>query len=394
MKLQQMMLRGYNIITTNEASDTDNNTDNNDENENENDKINSETMMIDTAGIVSNNTNNNLNNRIGTTTTAFCYDESHNNALYNMPLLLSPKEERRSAISVTTTAKGSGGRTPCCHYSPDADLASSYNSRNGPPHRISFTTSDDENNSCGELSSRKVRFNLEPTTAPPMQQQLLTSPLTKDRREELWYQKDELAAIKQEVKETLSAQREQQKRQQRDENAAAAMGGNNNKGDRETETAVVFPDNNDDDAIGLERFSPQRAHWKRSAIRYVLTAQNYLRKSDGVGVVGVGGGDYRNATNEIKEDYVRRISLRCTGWARQTAREQAFRDYCAAYDLDPARVSSSLRRRRRKRDSINGGGSRSRSSKRRHEAIAAAADPIDVLEPAENKRARMQTNGF
>merc|ERR1712224_438530 len=115
-----------------------------------------------------------------------------------------------------------------------------------------------------------------------------------------------------------------------------------------------------------------------------------LRKSDGVVVVGVGvGGDYRNATNEIKEDYVRRISLRCTGWARQTAREQAFRDYCAAYDLDPARVSSSLRRRR-KRDSINGG--RSRSSKRRHEAIAAAADPIGVLEPAENKRARMQTN--
>merc|ERR1711862_281194 len=128
-----------------------------------------------------------------------------------------------------------------------------------------------------------------------------------------------------------------------------------NKGDRKIAFVLV-----DDDAVGLERFSPQRAVWKRSAIRYVLAAQNHLRKTDGGDDTAAAAHYYTNATNnnnDAKEEYVRRVSLRCTRWARQTAREQGFHDYCAAYDLDP----SSFRRKRG-----SGGDGSSGSSKNRN----------------------------
>jgi hypothetical protein len=67
----------------------------------------------------------------------------------------------------------------------------------------------------------------------------------------------------------------------------------------------------EEDLVGLERFNVQRALWKRSAIQYVLMAQKQ-RKGD--------------------EDFLQGVSLRCSGWAREMAMKQGFRDYCAVHD--------------------------------------------------------------
>lgn len=69
-------------------------------------------------------------------------------------------------------------------------------------------------------------------------------------------------------------------------------------------------DANADELVGLERFTAQRATWKRSAIHYVLAAQ---RQNKG-------------------EEFIRRVSQRCSGWARETAFHQGFKDYCAVND--------------------------------------------------------------
>ena len=66
-----------------------------------------------------------------------------------------------------------------------------------------------------------------------------------------------------------------------------------------------------DDLSGLEKFNTQRAVWKRSAIHYTLVAQKHH--------VG-------------DETFLRRVSQRCTGWARETALKQGFKDYCAVHD--------------------------------------------------------------
>merc|ERR1719498_2064323 len=42
-----------------------------------------------------------------------------------------------------------------------------------------------------------------------------------------------------------------------------------------------------------------------------------------------------------KEDYIQRISLRCTEWARDAAEKQGFHDYCAVHDPLAALFSDS-----------------------------------------------------
>jgi hypothetical protein len=65
-----------------------------------------------------------------------------------------------------------------------------------------------------------------------------------------------------------------------------------------------------DDFLGLERFNCQRAVWKRSAIYYVLLAQRQRHE----------------------EYFIRRVSQRCSAWAREAAVDQGFKDYCAVND--------------------------------------------------------------
>lgn len=80
--------------------------------------------------------------------------------------------------------------------------------------------------------------------------------------------------------------------------------------------------------IGLERFTRQRAAWKKSAIRYVLMAQNFARSKD--------------ETPERMEDTIHKVSLRCTEWARNRAEKQGFEDYCAVHDPLASLFSDSL----------------------------------------------------
>ncbi|KAG7337298.1 hypothetical protein IV203_030156 [Nitzschia inconspicua] len=92
----------------------------------------------------------------------------------------------------------------------------------------------------------------------------------------LWYQKPEINAMKQDAKRVVL--------------------------NRQNATS--------EELIGLERFDSQRALWKRSAIHYVLMAQKQRQG----------------------EDFIRRVAKRCSGWARETAIQQGFKDYCAVHD--------------------------------------------------------------
>jgi hypothetical protein len=100
--------------------------------------------------------------------------------------------------------------------------------------------------------------------------------LTSELCHDLWYQTSEINAMKQDAKSVLL----------------------NREG--------ADPD----DLSGLERFNSHRAVWKRSAIYYVLAAQKQRQG----------------------EDFIRRVSRRCSAWARETAVQQGFKDYCAVND--------------------------------------------------------------
>merc|ERR1711959_218105 len=114
-------------------------------------------------------------------------------------------------------------------------------------------------------------------------------------------------------------------------------------GDRRKSNHNIFDNDSDTALVGLQRFNPQRATWKRSAIHYVLAAQSHLCRKYNSTLVN-------SPQPQEAESYVRSVSLRCTGWARETAREQGYRDYCVAYDLDPSKLRRSTKNHKRKRN--------------------------------------------
>lgn len=137
--------------------------------------------------------------------------------------------------------------------------------------------------------------------------------LTQEHCEELWHQKDELAAIKQEAKHIIA-------------NRKAILEGSSDDDDSYS---------NDDDRenlVGLERFSRQRAVWKRSAIHYVLMAQRQVHRQQRQRQSQQSNNNNLNINNESNEEYIRNVSTRCSGWAKETAVEQGFHDYCAVHD--------------------------------------------------------------
>lgn len=129
-------------------------------------------------------------------------------------------------------------------------------------------------------SEKRVHFSIDDDGDKDSQDKIgtpsLWTTLTRDIVEELWYQPDEIASMKAEAKYYIL----------------------NRKG--------ATPDQ----LCGLDRFTSQRALWKRSSIQYVLTIQ---KKNKG-------------------EEFIRRASLRCSDWFREKACEQGFKDYCAVHD--------------------------------------------------------------
>lgn len=170
----------------------------------------------------------------------------------------------------------------------------------GQPRRVSFTQQD-----ANEKVKKSVRFSSQLIVDKESDNQdeparnSWNGKLTQEHREELWYQKRELVAIKQEAK-VLIANRSKIKK-------------NPNASSEER-----------DNLVGLERFNRQRAGWKKNTIRFVLIAQNQMRELHAQSI----DTDY----GIKKEDYIREISLRCSEWARLAAEKQGFRDYCAVHD--------------------------------------------------------------
>lgn len=175
------------------------------------------------------------------------------------------------------------------------------------PRRISFTEEDQDQ--CEDFHDsllsllqmenskpmKTVRFAPQHTTVES------TEILTEEHCNELWYQKAELAAIKHAAK-VLIANRKQIEEK---------------------------PDASSDELdglIGLERFSRKRAVWKKNTIRCVLMAQRQVDE-----LLRTSSYDFSNH-GMSKDDYIQAISLRCTGWARDAAEKQGFRDYCAVHD--------------------------------------------------------------
>lgn len=179
-----------------------------------------------------------------------------------------------------------------------------------PPRKISFSRLDqlDINplpmlESKSRIPKKTVRFAPQLTTTVKNSPNLWYGCLAEEHCNELWYQKSELAEIKQAAKFAIANR--------------AKVQGNPDASSEEL-----------DELIGLERFSKQRAVWKKSAIRCVMMAQRQINSLNGTNTIG-------------KEDYIERISTRCTAWARDAAEKQGFRDYCAVHDPLAALFSDS-----------------------------------------------------
>lgn len=178
-----------------------------------------------------------------------------------------------------------------------------------PPRRISFNRLDQEAKDINlfpmlQTNNKKtVRFAPQLSTATPDSTKLWNGSLTEEHCNELWYQKSELAAIKHAAKVAIA---------------------NRAKVERNPYSSFEQLD----ELLGLERFSKQRAVWKKSAIKCVMMAQCQINGMNG--------------NNSIsKEDYIERISSRCTAWARDAAEKQGFHDYCAVHDPLAALFSDS-----------------------------------------------------
>lgn len=149
---------------------------------------------------------------------------------------------------------------------------------------------------------RRVRFDethCRTTTAPTGATPLLDKTLTENDCTALWYTPDEIATMRAAAKECIKHHHNHR---------------------RKSSLSLDDPDQ----LAGLERFSSQRAAWKRSAIHYTLLAQKQQRQLHDLRQDPYKGGKAAG--------FIRKVSLRCTGWAREQAIRQGFKDYCAVHD--------------------------------------------------------------
>jgi len=142
-------------------------------------------------------------------------------------------------------------------------------------------------------------------------QPALFDELTEENCKELWYQKNELSAMKKEVRSLLtkighSPTPFPQQQYQLDTLSV------------DQDLFLQKLETEDQTLAGLGRFGFQRAQYKRSAIYYVLAAQ-------------------REYFGKHKIEYLQAVSLRCTGWARRVAAEEGFSVFCEVYG-DPIEI--------------------------------------------------------
>lgn len=184
------------------------------------------------------------------------------------------------------------------------------------PRRVSFTQhGEDENDyerqlltfldSENRTTKKAVRFSQQLTIHTTVNNKERSVPkpwngtLTEEHCKELWYQKEELFAIK---------------------HAAKVLIARRNK----TQSNSEFTPEEQQELVGLERFSKQRAVWKKHTIRGILLAQQEMSQLQLRSIY--------NGLGISKDEYIQKISVRRTEWAREAAKLQGFRDYCAVHD--------------------------------------------------------------
>lgn len=145
--------------------------------------------------------------------------------------------------------------------------------------------------------------------------------LTDEMCRELWYQQHEVDQMKADVRSAIL-------RKMKDRSRSSSSSNNADEDKNE----------NKDELVGLHRYSPQRSQWKRSAIYYTLLAQKrqkYLQKlssSPSSTTKDNNDNESRDEQQQRAEDFVRKVSMRCSAWAREMAVKQGFKDYCAVHD--------------------------------------------------------------
>lgn len=271
----------------------------------------------------------------------------------------SAEEEEKE--NTTTAATTSTTETFCRNESPS-------------PSTVVFPTNDHHDRiqprppaSFLAPQQKAVRFRTTPQKEEKKERNSAVV-LNEEARRELWYQKEELASMKQEVKRILAENEQRQllkrntsnNRKKRKRNDDENENGNNDEmtgkgeeeekkendqfNDRDNDNEKNEENNGDntehcggvlDDMDGLERYGDRRRSvWRKSAILYVLKAQKRARATIGYCDEEKNGG--RFVMNEEGERYVRGISLRCTGWARQKAKERGTKDALEVAEADAA----------------------------------------------------------
>mmetsp|Transcript_5513 Transcript_5513/g.13266 ORF Transcript_5513/g.13266 Transcript_5513/m.13266 type:complete len:414 (-) Transcript_5513:184-1425(-) len=165
--------------------------------------------------------------------------------------------------------------------------------------------------------------------------------LTDEMCRELWYQQDEIDEMKVDVKQCVLQKIASQRRRHSRTNS------NSNSNSTLFEEEACSQEKEDKDRLlGLHRFSPQRSQWKRSAIYYTLLAQKQQKhlqryssspSSQSKSKPSCSSSSLPSSSSEPYkqrqvEHFIRKVSLRCTAWAREMAVKQGFKDYCAVHD--------------------------------------------------------------
>jgi hypothetical protein len=131
--------------------------------------------------------------------------------------------------------------------------------------RVTFAF-DDENNDDDETNTQKCHKGAAP----------LLSTLTPEVCRDVWYQPDEISALKKRTRDLVFY-------------GSTELG---------------------DDMSGLERYCMERSKYKRQVLQYVLRMQKEQKGAD----------------------FLRTAARKCTGWARDLALHEGFIAFCDVYD--------------------------------------------------------------
>lgn len=280
-----------------------------------------------------------------------CYDDWSCRELLEMPVVLTPAKERSNVSGrPSVLSYNSDLELPSLHYTIGnpirhncvTNMASSASvneanvaNKNEMPFSLQQYT--DRNHVEGREKRKAVRFT-EPFKSQDCgddddgSARTSRLVLTDENCKKLWYQKDELAAIRNEARQIIERNNDsignkarrifQQNLQQND-----SINAKEHKPDF-AHTDHNEKENNDptdDGAFGLERFmnnNRSRTTLKRSAIHYILQGQRHCRENKKRSRISTA-----NCSMQREAEFIRNVSLKCSKWAIEAALEQGFRDY-------------------------------------------------------------------